>query len=423
MNTFSKVSAQAFQQRTFVPGQGQLLRYRFCHGGTIQPAKGNRGGWDVTIAPTDFRKIDQKVICEVIDFLNQIEGRPYFGEGCTGLVERAFGKRRVFADSPTAGLIGFGMRVGDPAAAGNAAPYSISSDSSESDRLSYALGVDIGRTLKRLKLDLDQRVLIQGVRNILNRESMALDDKEVEQTLELVRSHRVDTTARSEVRDQAQKGPSKVDRVDENPALEWEHLESADSGRAVQSSSENDFKLPKEDQKNSSMSPNEPPAPSLPAAHNEPNTVTIGATIDADETRLQAVYNQLGAKLGSVQKEALRQDEMRWIKSKDSLPPNSAERLKTIQNRIRVLEEQLNGRSTTNSAAMSLEAAIATSELQLQRIYDTLRPNLSSNQREALKKEEIQWIKWKDSLSPNSVEKLKAIQNRIQVLETRSSEK
>jgi len=191
----------------------------------------------------------------------------------------------------------------------------------------------------------------------------------------------------------------------------------------VQSSSENDFKLPKEDQKNSSMSPNEPPAPSLPAAHNEPNTVTIGATIDADETRLQAVYNQLGAKLGSVQKEALRQDEMRWIKSKDSLPPNSAERLKTIQNRIRVLEEQLNGRSTTNSAAMSLEAAIATSELQLQRIYDTLRPNLSSNQREALKKEEIQWIKWKDSLSPNSVEKLKAIQNRIQVLETRSSEK
>ena len=115
MNTFSKVSAQAFQQRTFVPGQGQLLRYRFCHGGTIQPAKGNRGGWDVTIAPTDFRKIDQKVICEVIDFLNQIEGRPYFGEDCTGLVERAFGKRRLFADSPTAGLIGFGMRVGDPA--------------------------------------------------------------------------------------------------------------------------------------------------------------------------------------------------------------------------------------------------------------------------------------------------------------------
>jgi hypothetical protein len=47
--------------------------------------------------------------------LNRIEGRPFFGEDCTGLVERAFGKRRLFADSPTASLIGFGMRVGDPA--------------------------------------------------------------------------------------------------------------------------------------------------------------------------------------------------------------------------------------------------------------------------------------------------------------------
>jgi hypothetical protein len=75
----------------------------------------DHAGWDVTIPPAHFRKIDHKIICEVIEFLNQIEGRPYFGEDCTGLVERAFGKRRLFADSPTAGLIGFGMRVGDPA--------------------------------------------------------------------------------------------------------------------------------------------------------------------------------------------------------------------------------------------------------------------------------------------------------------------
>jgi len=75
----------------------------------------DHAGWDVTIPSTDFRKIDQNIIREVIEFLNQIEGRPFFGEDCTGLVERAFGKRRLFADSPTAGLIGFGMRVGDPA--------------------------------------------------------------------------------------------------------------------------------------------------------------------------------------------------------------------------------------------------------------------------------------------------------------------
>ena len=75
----------------------------------------DHAGWDVTIPSTDFRKIDQNIIREVIEFLNQIEGRPFFGEDCTGLVERAFGKRRLFADSPTAELIGFGMRVGDPA--------------------------------------------------------------------------------------------------------------------------------------------------------------------------------------------------------------------------------------------------------------------------------------------------------------------
>jgi len=75
----------------------------------------DHAGWDVTIPPSEFRKIDQNIICEVIEFLNQIKGQPFFGEDCTGLVERAFGKRRLFADSPTADLIGFGMRVGDPA--------------------------------------------------------------------------------------------------------------------------------------------------------------------------------------------------------------------------------------------------------------------------------------------------------------------
>jgi len=75
----------------------------------------DHAGWDFTIPPTEFRNIDQKIICEVVEFLNRIEGHPYFGEDCTGLVERAFGKRRLFADSPTAELIGFGMRVGDPA--------------------------------------------------------------------------------------------------------------------------------------------------------------------------------------------------------------------------------------------------------------------------------------------------------------------
>jgi hypothetical protein len=74
-------------------------------------------GWDATIHPTCFRKIDEKIVSEVIEFVNHIEGRPFFGEDCTNLVERAFGKRRLFADSPTARMLGFGMRVGDPALA------------------------------------------------------------------------------------------------------------------------------------------------------------------------------------------------------------------------------------------------------------------------------------------------------------------
>jgi hypothetical protein len=72
-------------------------------------------GWDVTVPATAFRGIDESVVEEVIAFLNQIRGRPFFGEDCTTLIERAFGKRRLFADSPTAGALGFGMRVGDPA--------------------------------------------------------------------------------------------------------------------------------------------------------------------------------------------------------------------------------------------------------------------------------------------------------------------
>jgi hypothetical protein len=72
-------------------------------------------GWDVTVPATAFRKIDESVVHEVVAFLNSIQGRPFFGEDCTMLIERAFGKRRLFADSPTAGALGFGMRVGDPA--------------------------------------------------------------------------------------------------------------------------------------------------------------------------------------------------------------------------------------------------------------------------------------------------------------------
>jgi hypothetical protein len=71
----------------------------------------------VTVPATAFREVDESVAHEVVKFLNNIRGRPFFGEDCTTLIERAFGKRRLFADSPTARALGFGMRVGDPALA------------------------------------------------------------------------------------------------------------------------------------------------------------------------------------------------------------------------------------------------------------------------------------------------------------------
>ena len=72
-------------------------------------------GWDVTVPATAFRQVDDGVVHEVVEYLNSIYGRLFFGEDCTMLIERAFGKRRLFADSPTARALGFGMRVGDPA--------------------------------------------------------------------------------------------------------------------------------------------------------------------------------------------------------------------------------------------------------------------------------------------------------------------
>jgi hypothetical protein len=72
-------------------------------------------GWDVTVPATAFRNIDRRAVKEAINFLNGIKGKPFFGEDCTTFVERVFNKRRMFADSPSARLLGFGVRVGDPA--------------------------------------------------------------------------------------------------------------------------------------------------------------------------------------------------------------------------------------------------------------------------------------------------------------------
>lgn len=75
----------------------------------------DHNGWDVTVPATCFRGVDDAVVAETVKRLNTIQGHPFVGEDCTAFVERAFGKRRLFADSPVLRLLGVGARVGDPA--------------------------------------------------------------------------------------------------------------------------------------------------------------------------------------------------------------------------------------------------------------------------------------------------------------------
>ena len=54
----------------------------------------------------------------------------------------------------------------------------------DKDKVSYSIGVDIGRTLQRLQLDLNQDALKQGISDILGNKPTALSDQELQQTLQ-----------------------------------------------------------------------------------------------------------------------------------------------------------------------------------------------------------------------------------------------
>jgi len=75
----------------------------------------DRGGWDVTIPATAFRRVDDHVLAQAEQHLNAIQGHPFLGEDCTAFIERAFGGQRMFADSPLLRSFGIGARIGDPA--------------------------------------------------------------------------------------------------------------------------------------------------------------------------------------------------------------------------------------------------------------------------------------------------------------------
>ena len=66
--------------------------------------------------------------------------------------------------------------------AANAA--SSSTFKNDKDKVSYSLGVDIGRTLQRLQLDLNEDALAQGIADVLGGKPMAMTDQELQETLQ-----------------------------------------------------------------------------------------------------------------------------------------------------------------------------------------------------------------------------------------------
>jgi FKBP-type peptidyl-prolyl cis-trans isomerase FklB len=69
-----------------------------------------------------------------------------------------------------------------PSPSGNPAATSTFKD--EKDKVSYSLGVDIGRTLQKFQLDLNEAALSQGIADVLDSKPMAMTDQELQTTLQ-----------------------------------------------------------------------------------------------------------------------------------------------------------------------------------------------------------------------------------------------
>ena len=54
----------------------------------------------------------------------------------------------------------------------------------DKDKVSYSLGVDIGRTLQRLQLDLNEEAVSRGIGDVLGSKPMAMTDQELQETLQ-----------------------------------------------------------------------------------------------------------------------------------------------------------------------------------------------------------------------------------------------
>jgi FKBP-type peptidyl-prolyl cis-trans isomerase FklB len=62
-------------------------------------------------------------------------------------------------------------------------PPATSAFKEEKDKVSYSLGVDIGRTLQKFQLDLNEAALSRGIADVLGSKPMAMTDQELQETL------------------------------------------------------------------------------------------------------------------------------------------------------------------------------------------------------------------------------------------------
>jgi len=116
--------------------------------------------------------------------------------------------------------------------------------------------------------------------------------------------------------------------------------------------------------------------------------------------------------LTSQQRDAIRQNERDWIRVKDSIAITDPRRAQVIRERTSYLKGLLTNQSNLTDSQNSLDQA----EDTLNRVYRQLWAGLTISQREALKAEEIEWIKMKEAIPKNNPRRLQVIRQRINYL-------
>ena len=100
-----------------------------------------------------------------------------------------------------------------PSPADSTPPTSTLKD--DKDKISYSLGVDIGRTLQKFQLDLNEAALSQGIADVLGNKSMAMTDQELQQTLQAFQQKMMQKQQEAMAKKQEQmKGVAEKNKID-----------------------------------------------------------------------------------------------------------------------------------------------------------------------------------------------------------------